>query len=403
MNIKRFISLLILITSFLTIFGQEEHPNCISAKEFNLPFDDNIISFNEIYYQAEDKYTYWYKVYITSDCQFSYRVSSIGKDDDYELLMYKYEGEDFCNDRIVNDIMPISIRNKGVLSVKKGELYYLSIIHIQGQGCGHVIELDDGVKNIHIKAIQNDCVEEAIELVTKEENIVQVQVVDTVKPVHPLNLNKKVKGYVVNSVTQKNIEADILVLNIRGEKIQEVIKFNNSGGFELNNLKGDTIVLSITKFGYENLLDTIILKSDSLKLELNPIKVGDKLVMYQIYFHPNTYALKNESKNELKKLCQFMLENDKYIFEIQGHTNGNRSVKLTKQYENLGEEWNFKGSSKKLSKLRAEKIKSYLIENGVLENQLQTEGFGGDQMIVAKPKNMKQAMKNIRVEVKVIQ
>jgi len=138
-------------------------------------------------------------------------------------------------------------------------------------------------------------------------------------------------------------------------------------------------------------------------LELNPIKVGEKLVMYHIYFHPNTYALKNESKKELEKLTQFMLENKAYIFEIQGHTNGNRTVKKSKQYKNLGAEWNFKGSSKKLSKLRAEKIKTYLIKNGVSANQLQTVGYGGDQMIVDNPKTMKQAMKNIRVEVIVVQ
>ena len=76
---------------------------------------------------------------------------------------------------------------------------------------------------------------------------------------------------------------------------------------------------------------------------------------------------------------------------------------MSKKYTHLGEDWNFKGSSKKLSKLRAEKIKTFLIENGVSENQLQTEGYGGDKMIITKPKNMSQAMKNIRVEVIVIQ
>ncbi len=125
--------------------------------------------------------------------------------------------------------------------------------------------------------------------------------------------------------------------------------------------------------------------------------------MYKIYFHPNTYVLKEESKKELLKLTIFMLENNNYSFEIQGHTNGNKTVKKTKNFANLGEEWNFKGTAKKLSKMRAEKIKTYLVENGVKETQLQTIGYGGDRMIIEKPKNMKQAMQNIRVEVIVIQ
>src|SRR5690606_19552168 len=99
----------------------------------------------------------------------------------------------------------------------------------------------------------------------------------------------------------------------------------------------------------------------------------------------------------------FMLDNDVYYFEIQGHTNGNRTVKKAERYSHLGEEWNFSGSAKKLSKLRAEKIKSFLVNNGVDEFRLQTVGYGGDKMIIDKPKNMKQAMQNIRVEVIVTQ
>ncbi|MBL4668456.1 MAG: OmpA family protein [Flavobacteriales bacterium] len=95
----------------------------------------------------------------------------------------------------------------------------------------------------------------------------------------------------------------------------------------------------------------------------------------------------------MKKLLAFMLENKEYVFEIQGHTNGNRAVKKSKRHINLGEEWNFKGSSKKLSKYRAERIKTYLIKNGIKENRIKTVGFGGDKMIVKKPRNMREAMK----------
>ena len=124
--------------------------------------------------------------------------------------------------------------------------------------------------------------------------------------------------------------------------------------------------------------------------------------MHKIYFYPNSYALKEESTQELLKLNKFMLENSQYSFEIQGHTNGNKAVKKVAKNAHLGEEWNYSGSAKKLSKLRAEKIKDYLVQHGVKETQIQTMGYGGDRMIVEKPKNMKQAMQNIRVEIIVV-
>jgi hypothetical protein len=401
MNNKSLIVLFILVTSFLAAFGQEEYPDCFSPKKISFPLGENISSSDEIYYQPEDKYTYWYKVKIADNCKLSYKLTTIGKDDDYELLMYRYSGNDFCNDKITKKLQPFSIINTGNLPVKKGELYYWSVVHLKGQGCGHVLELNDGNKKVSIKAIQNDCIEDAIVLDTVVE---EMAMIDTVKPVVvTVPSDKNVFGYVVNSLTLEYLDANVSFQSINGVASKEMVNVNKTSGFDFSSFKGDTVVLSITKFGYETLLDTIFISSDTLKLMLNPIKIGEKLIMYHIYFHPNTYALKNESKNELKKLTQFMLENKRYIFEIQGHTNGNRAVKKSKHYQHLGEAWNFKGSSKKLSKFRAEKIKSYLIKNGVKENQLQTMGYGGDQMIVAKPKNMKQAMKNIRVEVIVVQ
>lgn len=401
MNRKSLVSLFILVMFFLSTFGQEGYPDCFTSKELIFPLVKSVSSSDKIYYQPEDKYTYWYKMKITGNSIVSYNLKMIDQEDEYELLIYKYDGKNFCNDKIVKKLQPLSISNKGNLSVKKGDLYYWSVVNLKGRGCGHILELNDGNNKMSIKAIQNDCVEDAIVLDTVIKEIVKV---DTVKPNDvSVSLDKNVLGYVVNSLTLEYINANVSLHSINGVSTNEIVNVDKITGFDFPIIKGDTIVLSITKFGYDAFLDTIYVSSDTMKLMLNPIKVGEKLIMYHIYFHPNTYVLKEESKNELKKLNDFMLENNNYHFEIQGHTNGNRAVKRTSKYAHLGEEWNFSGSAKKLSKLRAEKIKSYLIKNGVSEYQLQTKGYGGDKMIVAKPKNMKQAMKNIRVEVKVIQ
>ncbi len=65
-------------------------------------------------------------------------------------------------------------------------------------------------------------------------------------------------------------------------------------------------------------------------------------------------------------------------------------------------EGSFTGTSKKLSLMRAEKIKNYLMENGVAAERLTANGYGGSQMIYPKPKNQAEANKNIRVGILVL-
>lgn len=394
----------IFILGWLSTFGQDIYPDCIHPKTLSIPLT-NIIDAkieDEIYYQPEDQYTYWYRIETKSICTLNYKLTAINAEDDYSILIYNYKGDNFCNDLVQKKEKPISNKIEGKLDVNKNEIYYIGVLHLKGAGCGHNLFLNTKEKSITIKAIQNECIEEAIELIVKEDTIKEIATKPIVITEEPIKANAQLNGVVINRNTKKNIEAAISIFNIKGELLQMIVSRVDSG-FRLNNFNEKKIIISINKLGYKPLLDTFKLEENPLIIGLSPIKIGDKLIMHKIYFHPNTYVLKEESKNELKKLNDFMLENEKYHFEIQGHTNGNRTVKKTKKYAHLGEEWNFSGSAKKLSKLRAEKIKLFLINNGVEESQLQTVGYGGDKMIIEKPKNMKDAMKNIRVEVIVTQ
>lgn len=391
----------------LTVKAQENYPNCLNPSEIDFPVSINVGNKmpNELYYQPEDEYTYWYKLRISTDSRLYFEISSINNKDDYDMIIYKYKGNDLCNDIVSKKAVPLLNKTKGELNVKKGEVYYLSILHLSGISCGHLLTLRNDNKEIKIKAIHNDCVEEVLAAIIDQDTLVEVyndSIVET-----PLQLNdthvktNQLKGVVVNKHTQKQIEAELSTSNLSGTLLSKT-KSNIDDGFIITNVSEERVLISINHFGYESFTDTVEVNNSQIKIELNPIKVGEKIIMHKIYFHPNTFALKEESTKELLKLNKFMLENSQYSFEIQGHTNGNKAVKTSREYEGLGEEWNFTGSAKKLSKLRAEKIKDYLVKNGVKETQIQTVGYGGDKMIVDKPKNMKQAMQNIRVEIIVL-
>ena len=411
---KHIYLIVVLLFTFLRVDAQETYPDCTHPKLIELPLTDAIDSLtqNEIYYQVEDKYTYWYKIKAVDDGQFSYQLRALNEEDEYELLIYKYDGGNFCNNLVNKKAKSIANGLDGTMNVKKGDVYYFGVLHLTGYGCGHQLTLKDEYRSATIKAIQNECIEEVIETLVDEKGLTEQSTIDTIgnqqkEAVVFQEEGMKEKslvfnGWVVNSNTKENIEATLNVVPVAGGLIEEV-NATSSAGFELPHSKEKKVVASIQKFGYEAFHDTLTISSDTLIIPLNPIKVGQKLVMHKIYFHPNTYVLKQSSKQELEKLHQFMKENANYSFEIQGHTNGNRNIKKMQRYAHLGEEWNFKGTAKKLSKLRAEKIKSYLTQNGINETKLRTVGYGGDRMIVTKPKNMKQAMQNIRVEVIVVQ
>jgi len=404
---RLFILLLWLIISGNLLVAQDAVPNCTSPKTIKVPFVSNNDKIEQIYYQLADEYTYWYQIIPEVDCVLEYSMTIIDESDAYEFLAYQPISDRFCNDLVTNKIKPISFAKSGNLSLKKGKTYLFSVVYLDGDGCGHNLSLTVGENNLKIKAIQNRCVEQVMEELVVSEIIAELDTVISVETElaindTPLKIDRFVKGQVVNNKTQENIEAIVIVHNSKDAQKQQIYSGLDSG-FVLKNFIEKEIVVSVKKFGYQMYYDTLNVASGSFKIELSPIAVGEIIVMNKIYFHPNTYVLKQESKQELNKLLDFMLENKGYSFEIQGHTSGNRTVKKTKKYAHMGEEWNFKGTSKKLSKLRAEKIKGFLIKNGVAENKLQTVGYGGDRMIVAKPKNMIQAMKNIRVELIVLQ
>ncbi len=390
-------------------------------KSIQLPFlnAETQADEEELYYQPEDQYSYWYKVSLTANVKLQYKLEPINGTDHYVVLVYAYGKGNFCNDLIRKRVNTIATKNAGSIELSKDSSYYFSVLHVNGKGCGHILSLTANGVSRNIRAIQQDCVEDVIAEMIVEDTLVEIpevikvivekEVPDTLKkqpviipePIIELKVNPSFYGIVNNKKTKEGIDAVVVLFD--EYDVENQLESTKENGFKFDGKLKDRYIVSVNKFGYKPYIDTVVIDTGKVIIELTPLDVGEKLVMRKIYFHPNTYVLKETSKVELNKLKKFMLENSTYHFEIQGHTNGNRMIKRTPQYAHLKEEWNFKGSAKKLSKLRAEKIKAFLVKNGVESINLTTTGYGGDNMVVAKPKNMKQAMRNIRVEVVVVQ
>lgn len=85
-----------------------------------------------------------------------------------------------------------------------------------------------------------------------------------------------------------------------------------------------------------------------------------KLVNLEVQFDTGKYNIKTDFTEQLDVFVNFMKKHEKFNAVIEGHTD---SVGTNK-------------NNQKLSENRANSVKSYIIENGIEENRLKSEGYG---------------------------
>jgi outer membrane protein OmpA-like peptidoglycan-associated protein len=96
------------------------------------------------------------------------------------------------------------------------------------------------------------------------------------------------------------------------------------------------------------------------KIKLSQLKVGEKMILANIFYEVDSWQLKKESAAELNKLCNLLKENKELKIEIGGYTDATGSNE-----HNLS-----------LSEKRALSVVDFLISNGVSSERLQYKGFG---------------------------
>lgn len=95
-------------------------------------------------------------------------------------------------------------------------------------------------------------------------------------------------------------------------------------------------------------------------IALQPISIGETMVLHNILFEKDQYAIKPESKIELDKLVIFLNSNKTIKLEIQGHTDNTGTI----QHNQI------------LSENRAKAVYDYIISKGIDPQRLSHRGFG---------------------------
>ncbi len=140
--------------------------------------------------------------------------------------------------------------------------------------------------------------------------------------------------------------------------------------------------------------------------ELMRLQKGDIATMFHVYFFKDAAVMRPESRYEAGSLVEMMDENPKYKIRIHGHTNGNASGKITTLNEGadnffaLNNTSDGYGTAKKLSQMRAELMRDFLVANGIDAKRIQIKAWGGKKPIYDKFHSQAQA--NVRVEIEIL-
>jgi OOP family OmpA-OmpF porin len=122
-----------------------------------------------------------------------------------------------------------------------------------------------------------------------------------------------------------------------------------------------------------------------LELSIEEAKVGQTIVLNNIYFETGKATINTAFSTDLEKLVRFLKDNPETRLEIQGHTDNTGSLLI----------------NNRLSQARAESVVTFLSGNGIDQNRLLAKGYGPTRPLMSNDTPENRA-RNRRVEMKVI-
>ena len=199
-------------------------------------------------------------------------------------------------------------------------------------------------------------------------------------------------GYVRDAITKQPLSANVELSPINGEPTTLTYAKPGTGMFLVPLKTNMKYALTIDKDGYlfyTEFYNMPAIQRDQpieLFIDLEKIKLGNSVVLKNIFFDIDKSDIKDESKQELEKLIDFLSENNSIRIEISGHT------------DNVGDSKH----NMVLSENRAKSVCDFLTNNGIEKSRLTYKGFGDTQPIKQNNTDENRA-KNRRTEFKIIQ
>ena len=201
------------------------------------------------------------------------------------------------------------------------------------------------------------------------------------------------QGIVVDKETGKRLHAYFELTDLQRNQVAvKSISDPIDGSFLVCLPTDRDFALTVSRPGYLFYSDNFSLTgvSDQAKpflknIPLQPIKVGEAVVLKNIFFDTDQYNLKPESFIELNTLLQLLLANPSLKIEISGHTDS-----IGSEEHNL-----------ELSKNRAKTVVEYLVAKGISPDRMTFSGYGFSEPIDTNDTEIGRA-NNRRTEFRII-
>ena len=200
------------------------------------------------------------------------------------------------------------------------------------------------------------------------------------------------KGKVTDKETGKLLKADYELINLSSNMIQVKSTTDENGNFLVCLPSGYNYGINVTKSGYlfysgNFMFEGVhsVMEPMVKRINLSPARVGEKMLLSNVFYEVDSWELKPESVEELNNLADLIFYNKDIVVEIGGYTDSTG----TDQHNLV------------LSEKRALSVVNYLIGKGISGDRLQHKGYGntspvGDNITIEGRKL------NRRTEVKVV-
>lgn len=201
-----------------------------------------------------------------------------------------------------------------------------------------------------------------------------------------------VKGFVSDAKTHQPLEAAVEIIALENSHpVYQDYSSADKGDFLATITTGKNYGLNISRPGYLFYSENFSLVGHTssnpffITALLEPIEVGNKVILKNIFFDTNKYQLESESRSELQKLIEFLQLNPTVRIEISGHT------------DNVGND----DLNQTLSENRAKSVYDFLISGKIDPARMTYKGYGKTQPIAPNDSDENRA-KNRRTEFKII-
>lgn len=221
------------------------------------------------------------------------------------------------------------------------------------------------------------------------KNIYTFQLYDAVRPDPVAYL----KGNVTDKLTGKMLIADYELVNLSTGKTIVSNFTDDNGNFLVCLPSGFNYGLSVSKKGYLFYSENFMFEGKHTAIEpfikkilLSPFRVGEKMLLSNVFYEVDSWQLKKESLTELNKLCSLLKDNRQLKVEISGYTDATGTDEHNLQ----------------LSEKRALSVVDYLVANGVPAGRLEYKGYGNTSPVGDNITSEGRKL-NRRTEVKIIE